>query len=207
MKSRGQWTEEYIIGVDEAGRGPLAGPVAVGVSVIPKSTSKAVFSMLKKAGLNDSKQVKEADRERLFEQIMDLQKEGKLRVEVALVSASIISTKGISYAVRFGTEKCLKKLKAEPAVSVLEMDGALKVPPGNWKKVSVIIKGDSIKPSIMIASIVAKVTRDRHMRKLAKKHPVYGFDIHKGYGTKKHREALMAHGLCVEHRVGWCKIV
>lgn len=207
MKSRGQWTEEYIIGVDEAGRGPLAGPVAVGVSVIPKSTSKAVFSMLKKAGLNDSKQVKEAGRERLFEQIMDLQKKGKLRAEIALVPASIISTKGISYAVSFGTEKCLKKLKAEPAVSVLEMDGALKVPPGNWKKVSVIIKGDSIKPSIMIASIVAKVTRDRHMRKLAKKHPVYGFDIHKGYGTKKHREALMAHGLCVEHRVGWCKIV
>jgi ribonuclease HII len=85
------------------------------------------------------------------------------------------------------------------------MDGALRVPAGTWKKASVIIKGDSIKPSIMIASIVAKVTRDRHMRKLAKKHPAYGFDIHKGYGTKRHREALAMHGLSAEHRAGWCK--
>ncbi len=207
MKSRGQWTEEYIIGVDEAGRGPLAGPVAVGVSLIPKSASKGVFSILKRAGLNDSKQVREAGRERLFEQIMDLQKEERLRVEVTLVPASIISDRGISYAVRTGIEKCLKRLNAHAlaGTTCLEMDGALKIPPGDWKKSSVIIKGDSIKPSIMIASIVAKVTRDRHMRKLAKKHPAYGFEVHKGYGTRRHREALVVHGLTAEHRAGWCK--
>ncbi len=208
MKPALQWTEEYIIGVDEAGRGPLAGPVAVGVSLIPKSTSRAVFSQLKKAGLNDSKQVKEVGREKLFEMISEMQKEGKLKFAVALVSADIISKKGIVFAIKNGIQKCFKKLDVHKLCekSILEMDGALKIPEGDWKKASVIIKGDSIKPSIMIASIVAKVTRDRHMKKLAKKYPAYGFDIHKGYGTKKHKEALVLNGLCAEHRAGWCKV-
>lgn len=207
MKRALQWTEEYIIGVDEAGRGPLAGPVAVGVSLIPKSTCAAVFSQLKRAGLNDSKQVKEKGREKLFEIISALQKEGKFKFAVALVSADIISKKGIVYAIRSGIQKCFKKLEVHRVCekSILEMDGALKIPPGDWKNASVIIKGDSIKPSIMIASIVAKVTRDRHMKKLAKKYPAYGFDIHKGYGTKRHREAIGHNGMCPEHRVGWCK--
>jgi ribonuclease HII len=87
----------------------------------------------------------------------------------------------------------------------LELDGALKIPPGNWKKSSVIIKGDSIKPSIMIASILAKVTRDRHMKKLSKKYPLYQFEIHKGYGTLKHRNLIKKHRLSKEHRIGWCK--
>lgn len=207
MKRALQWTEEYIIGVDEAGRGPLAGPVAVGVTLIPKSTRAAVFSQLKKAGLNDSKQVKVKGREELFEMISSLHKDGKLKFAVVLVSADIISKKGIVYAVRSGIKKCFKKLGVQNLCekAILEMDGALKIPPGDWKKASVIIKGDSIKPSIMIASIVAKVTRDRHMKRLAKKYPVYGFEIHKGYGTKGHREALVANGLCAEHRAGWCK--
>ena len=208
MKPALQWTEEYIIGVDEAGRGPLAGPVAVGVSLIPKSSSRQVFSQLKKAGLNDSKQVKEAGREWLFDLTCDLQRKGKLRFEVVLVSANVISKKGITHAVRKGIETCLKKLDVRDFENrcVLEMDGALKIPVGDWKKAGVIIKGDGIKPSIMIASIAAKVTRDRHMRKLAKKHPVYGFDVHKGYGTRKHRENIKVYGLCAEHRVGWFKM-
>ncbi len=207
MKQALQWTEEYIIGVDEAGRGPLAGPVAVGVSLIPKSTRAAIFSQLKRAGLNDSKQVKEAGREKLFEMISSLQKSGKLKFAVALVSADVISKKGIVYAIRCGIQTCFKKLGVNKLCenSILEMDGALKIPDGNWKKASVIIKGDSIKPSIMIASIVAKVTRDRHMKRLAKKYPAYGFDVHKGYGTKRHREAVVRKGLCAEHRAGWCK--
>ena len=103
-------------------------------------------------------------------------------------------------------DKNLKKLRAKPEETILELDGALKVPQGNWKKSSVIVKGDSIKPSIMIASIVAKVTRDRHMKKISKKYPQYGFEIHKGYGTQKHRDLIKRHGLSKEHRVGWCKI-
>jgi ribonuclease HII len=208
MKLALQWTEEYIIGVDEAGRGPLAGPVAIGVSLIPKSTSKAIFTLLKRAGLNDSKQVKEKGREKLFEIISDLQKEGRLKFAVTLVSVDIISKMGITFAVRSGIQKCFTKLGVNKLCesSILEMDGALKIPPGDWKKSSVIIKGDSIKPSIMIASIVAKVTRDRHMKRLAKKYPAYGFDVHKGYGTKRHHEAIEKNGLCKEHRDGWYKI-
>lgn len=196
---------EYLIGIDEAGRGPLAGPVAIGTSCILKQNSKKIFSILKKAGLNDSKQVKESNREKLYKLLLQFKKEKILDFEVSLISADIISKKGITYAIKLGIDKNLKKLKAKPEETILELDGALKIPQGNWKKSSVIIKGDSIKPSIMIASIVAKVTRDRHMKKLSKKYPQYGFEIHKGYGTLKHRDLIKKHGLSKEHRAGWCK--
>ncbi|MEN9921235.1 MAG: ribonuclease ribonuclease [Candidatus Parcubacteria bacterium] len=224
--------KEYLVGIDEAGRGPLAGPVAIGTSCISKENSKKIFSLLKKHGLNDSKQVKELDREKLHEIICKLKKEGLLDFAVVLISADIISKKGISYAIQLGIDRNLKTILArhphvdeDPGVKsldprlrgddvayaqqqliTLELDGALKIPQGDWKKASVIIKGDSIKPSIMIASIVAKVTRDRHMKKLSKKYPKYGFEVHKGYGTKRHRECIKKYGLSKEHRVGWCKI-
>lgn len=196
---------EYLIGIDEAGRGPLAGPVAIGTSYISKENSKKIFSILKKHGLNDSKKVKESDREKLYEILSQMKKEKILNFEVSLISAHIISKKGITYAIKMGIDKNLKKLEVKSEGAILELDGALKVPPGNWKKSSIIIKGDSIKPSIMIASIVAKVTRDRHMKKLSKKHPQYNFEIHKGYGTKKHRESIKLYGLSKEHRIGWYK--
>lgn len=202
------WTEgEYIVGVDEAGRGPLAGPVAVGISLIRKKDSKKLFSILGKNGLNDSKQVKEKDRENLFEILLQLKREQKINWSVALVSAKVISARGISFAIRSAILKSLKHLNAaaiEGQIS-LEMDGALKIPEGSWKKAQIIINGDSIKPSIMIASIVAKVTRDRYMKKVTKKFPLYEFGVHKGYGTKKHRELIKKHGLSTEHRVGWYK--
>ncbi len=234
--------KEYLIGIDEAGRGPLGGPVAIGVSFISKEFQKEVFLLLKKAGLNDSKQVKEKTREELYEILVQLKKEQKIKWEVMLVSAKVISKKGISFAINFGIQKGLEKLLVrhprvdapqghfyfdkskyveDPGIKPLdsrlrgndvsyeqiklELDGALKIPQGNWKKSSVIIKGDSIKPSIMIASILAKVTRDRHMKKLSKKYPQYNFEIHKGYGTQKHRDLIKKHGLSTEHRVGWFK--
>jgi ribonuclease HII len=202
-----RWTTQYIIGVDEAGRGPLAGPVAVGVSCIPKEHEKEVFKLLKKAGLNDSKKVKEDTREVLFQILTQLKKDQKINWAVTLVSTKIISTKGIVFAVNFGIKKGLQKIKSNTfeKETELELDGALKIPQGDWKKASVIIKGDSIKPSIMIASILAKVTRDRYMKKLSKKYPHYNLEIHKGYGTQKHRDLIKKYGLSPEHRVGWCK--
>jgi ribonuclease HII len=199
--------EEYIIGVDEAGRGPLAGPVAIGVSFIPKTHQKEVFSLLKKAGLNDSKQVKEHTREVLYTLLVQLKKEQKINWAVTLVSAHIISTKGIVFAINTGIKKGLQKLKTNKSehIIALEMDGALKIPGHGWGSASIIIKGDIIKPSIMIASILAKVTRDRYMKKIAKKYPQYSFEIHKGYGTLKHRDAIKKHGLSSEHRLGWYK--
>jgi ribonuclease HII len=202
MKSKDQG---YLIGIDEAGRGPLAGPVAIGTSCIPRENSKKIFSILKKHGLNDSKKVKESDREKLYEMLLQMKKEKFLNFEVSLISANIISKKGISYAIKIGIDKNLKKLQIKSEEIILELDGALKIPQGNWKKSSIIIKGDSIKLSIMIASIVAKVTRDRYMKKLSKKYPQYGFEIHKGYGTQKHRDLIKKYGLSKEHREGWCK--
>lgn len=205
MKKPLRGEKEYLVGVDEAGRGPLAGPVAIGTSIILKEKSRAVFSLLKKYGLNDSKQVKESDREKLYGVLLQMKKEKIIDFEVSLISAKVISTKGISHAIKLGVDKNLKKLKIKAQKSILELDGALKIPQDNWKKASVIIKGDSIKPSIMIASIVAKVARDRHMKTLSKKYPEYKFNIHKGYGTKKHRDLIEEHGLCEEHREGWYK--
>lgn len=207
MKKPLRENKEYLIGIDEAGRGPLAGPVAVGVSFISKQFQKEVFSLLKKAGLNDSKQVKENKREELYEILQQFKKDQKLNWEVILVSSKVISKKGISYAINLGIKKALEKLKIKTLEQqiMLELDGALKVPQGEWKKSQVIIKGDSIKPSIMIASIVAKVTRDRYMKKISKKYSQYGFEVHKGYGTQKHRDLIKKHGLSTEHRVGWCK--
>lgn len=196
----------YIIGVDEAGRGPLAGPISVGVSFIPNVYKKEVFSLLKKHGLNDSKQVKEEERENLYKILDTLKKEEKINWSVILISAQIIETKGIVFAINLAIEKGLKKIQSInfEKETELEMDGALKIPKGDWKKASVIIKGDSIKPSIMIASILAKVTRDRYMKKISKKYPNYFFEIHKGYGTKEHRELIKKYGLSVEHRKSWC---
>ncbi len=207
MKKPSIWTEEYIIGVDEAGRGPLAGPVAVGVSLTKMSDSKTLFTLLKKYSLNDSKKVKERDREILFELLTQLKKEQKVNWSVSLISADIISKKGITFAIRKGIAKSLKDLKTDliQDKTYLEMDGALKIPEGDWKKSDIIIKGDSIKPSIMIASIVAKVTRDRYMKKVSKRFPVYEFEVHKGYGTKKHRDLIQKNGLSTEHRIGWYK--
>jgi ribonuclease HII len=207
MKKPLRGEKEYLIGIDEAGRGPLAGPVAIGISCISKEFQKEVFSLLKKAGLNDSKQVKEKTREELYEILVQLKKEQKINWEVMLISAKVISKKGISFAINFGIQKGLEKLKTKTIENktILELDGALKVPQGNWKKSSIIIRGDSIKPSIMVASILAKVTRDRHMKKLSKKYPQYNFEIHKGYGTQKHRDLIKKHGLSKEHRIGWCK--
>jgi ribonuclease HII len=139
--------------------------------------------------------------------LQQLKKDKKLNWEVMLISSKVISKKGISYAINLGIKKALEKLKIKTLEQQigLELDGALKVPQGEWKKSQVIIKGDSIKPSIMIASILAKVTRDRYMKKISKKYSQYSFEIHKGYGTKKHRDLIKKHGLSTEHRVGWCK--
>jgi len=200
-------SEEYIVGVDEAGRGPLAGPLVFGVSCIPKKTSTRIFKHLKKEGLFDSKQVKEKDREKIYEILKQLKKSGEINWTSTFISADIISTKGLSFAIQLAISKSLKKLSTTNNESkiILEMDGSLRIPEANWKKASVIIKGDTIKPSIMIASIIAKVERDRYMKKIASKYSHYQFEIHKGYGTLKHRETIRKHGLSKEHRVGWFK--
>ncbi len=187
-----------VIGIDEAGRGPLAGPVAVGAVLI---FSKKSFSFRK---LKDSKQLTEKEREGWFRKIKDWQKDGKLEYAVSLVSPSIIDKKGISFAIKLGIERCLSKLGSSPRKVEVLLDGSLKAPV-EFLNQKTIIRGDEKIPAISLASIVTKVTRDRYMKKLANKYKKYGFEKHKGYGTKEHLEMIKKYGISLVHRKTFLK--
>lgn len=184
----------YMLGVDEAGRGPLAGPVAVGVIRVAEGYDiLAAFP-----GLNDSKKLSEKKRETLFRILQEEIKNGNVRATVTLVSAARIDAGGIAPAVRHGVDTGVRKLLPNPAEGKVWLDGSLKAPDEYVQET--IIGGDGLIPAIMLASIAAKVTRDRLMLKMDETHPLYGFSAHKGYGTKAHREAIRTYGPCVEHR-------
>lgn len=120
----------------------------------------------------------------------------------------MIDEKGIVYAIQYAMKKCLDKLSVDghlPHSSVIVLDGSLKAPP-EFKNQQTIIKGDEKEQVIAAASIVAKVKRDEFMKKLGAKHPEYGFEIHKGYGTLKHRQNIQKYGVSGAHRVTYCKI-
>lgn len=183
-----------ILGVDEAGRGPLAGPVAVGVVAVEEGYDiLAAFP-----GLNDSKKLSEKRREALFEKLQEEIRRGNVRASVTLSSAAMIDGKGIAYAIRNGVSKGVTKLLPKPEDGKVYLDGSLKAPLEYAQET--VIGGDGTVPAIMLASIAAKVTRDRYMRKLDVEYPAYGFAVHKGYGTKAHREAIQKHGVTPVHR-------
>lgn len=191
--------KKYIVGVDEAGRGPLAGPVSVGVAVVPFN-----FDWTLIPGVNDSKKLTEKKREIIFLHAQKLKKTGKLNYHVSLVSASHIDRYGISHAIRKGIEDGLKKLALNPETARILLDGSLKAPE-IFVDQQTIIKGDAKEKIIGLASIMAKVTRDRYMVREAKNYPNYDFEIHKGYGTKKHCDALERHGVSSLHRTSFCR--
>jgi len=184
---------KYIVGIDEAGRGPLAGPVAVGAVRIDADFNKRFFK-----GIKDSKKLTEKKREIWFELVKKKKKEGQIDFAVALISEKVIDKKGIVYAINLGINKCLIKLKI-PRDSKIFLDGGIKAP-ADFIYQKTIIKGDEKVSVISLASICAKVTRDRYMVRLSKKYPQYGFDIHKGYGTLKHRQNIKKHGPSGVHR-------
>lgn len=175
---------EYIAGVDEAGRGCLAGPVVAAAVILPKGISLP--------GVNDSKQLTEARREALFPQIQ----EQAISVGVGIISAETIDKVNILQATYLAMEQAIAELAPQPDHLLLDAV--------NLQRVAIrqqgIKKGDSLSISIAAASIIAKVTRDRLMLDYAKQFPHYGFTKHKGYGTKQHREAIAAHGPCPIHR-------
>lgn len=183
-----------VVGVDEAGRGPLAGPVAVGVVAIEEGYDLlATFP-----GLNDSKKLSEKKREALFQILQEEIKAGNVRTSVQLIGASYIDEGGIAPAIRHAVMRGVSKLLPNPEEGKVYLDGSLKAPPEYAQET--VIGGDALIPAIMLASIAAKVTRDRRMLELAKEYPLYGFEQHKGYGTKAHIEAIRRHGPCAEHR-------
>ncbi|MFM2357434.1 MAG: ribonuclease ribonuclease [Candidatus Parcubacteria bacterium] len=189
----------HIVGIDEAGRGPLAGPVAVGAFCIPVNFDRKFFIKVM-----DSKQLSHEKREEWFNKIKDLQKKGEIQCKVALIGSETIDTQGISYAVRLGIRRVLDRLKIDPEKTLVLLDGSLKAPK-EFIYQETIIKGDAKEPVIGCASIMAKVTRDCYMVRQAKIFPKYTFDIHKGYGTSLHRKSIKKLGPCSIHRLSFLK--
>jgi len=181
-------SHKWHIGIDEAGRGPLAGPVSVGAVMVKSDFDFSIFKNLK-----DSKKLSESKREEFFEVINK-----KIKYKVVMVSNKVIDKKGISFAIRFAIKSLLKKLNPNIKNTKIFLDGSLKAPVEFTQET--IIKGDEKIPAISLASIMAKVTRDRYMKKISNKYPAFNFDIHKGYGTKRHIEAIKKHGPSELHR-------
>lgn len=173
----------FIAGTDEAGRGPLAGPVVAAAVILPKNTIIT--------GVNDSKQLTEKKRNELF----DIINEKALAVGIAFVDNKKIDEINILEASRLAMMEAIKKLKIKAEYVLSDaMPMPLDVP------VKPIIKGDALSESIAAASIIAKVTRDRYMDEMDKKYPEYGFKKHKGYPTKDHIEAIKKYGITDIHR-------
>lgn len=189
----------WIVGVDEAGRGPLAGPVAVGVVA-----ARPGFSIRKAfPGLDDSKKLSSQKREELYATLLRLAKVGELRFCVRYSAATTIDRMGITRAVRGAVHRGVRAVAPEPHGARVLLDGLLHAPMEYEQQT--IIGGDGKEPVIMLASVAAKVRRDRLMRRLSRAFPGYGFDIHKGYGTAAHYAALRHNGLCEVHRKSFCK--
>jgi ribonuclease HII len=183
-----------MLGVDEAGRGPLAGPVSVGVVLVAEGFDVAQEF----PGVNDSKKLSEKKREVIYEMLKARAARGDARFTVEFESASTIDTEGIAVAVRRALARGVQVLAPDPSLVHIQLDGALRAPLEYSQET--IVHGDALIPLISLASIAAKVERDRLMCKLAEDFPQYGFEIHKGYGTKMHYQMLGEYGLCAIHR-------
>ena len=175
---------QYVAGVDEAGRGPLAGPLVIAAVILPQD----VFI----AGLNDSKQLSAAKREQLYDEIIAK----AVAIEVNIVSVSNIDKLNIYTATQRGMAEVLEHLPVQPQVALID---AMPVETKGINTVS-IVHGDALSASIAAASIIAKVTRDRIMERLDKLFPAYGFSHNKGYGSGAHMQAIAEFGATKWHR-------
>ncbi len=180
---------EFVCGIDEAGRGPLCGPVVAAAVILKKDDHIE--------GVNDSKKLTEKKREELFEIV----KERAVAWSVGIVDEETIDRINILEATRLAMKKAVEGLSVKPDYALV--DAEKKVPIDI--PYSPIIKGDALSESIAAASIIAKVTRDHMIVELDKEYPEYGFAKNKGYGTKEHTDAILKYGLCKAHRRSFCK--
>ncbi len=181
---------KFICGIDEAGRGPLAGPVVVGAVILPEN------SFIE--GVNDSKKVSEKKREKLYEQII----EEAIAYSVGIVDQKTIDEINILNATKLGVKIALEGLKQKP--EIIMVDALNNIDTLGIPYISVI-KGDAKNYCIAAASIIAKVTRDRIMRQWDEVYPIYGFARHKGYGTAEHIRVIKENGPCMLHRKTFIK--
>ena len=212
------WLSDYsrLIGIDEAGRGCLAGPVVGGACVFSQKLFESPDALVQSELINDSKQLSAESRESQFTVLESLRAEGLIDFAVASGSVAEIAEHNILGATRLAMQRAIEQLAQQAdGWSLPQVAGAgLLVKRGAEVKLIVdgrplkpfpyahegVIKGDGKSLSIAMASIAAKLTRDREMLRLAEKYPVYGFAQHKGYGTAAHRAALIEHGASPIHR-------
>lgn len=178
-----------VCGVDEAGRGPLAGPVCAAAVILPEGV---IID-----GVNDSKKLSEKKRESLF----DVIREQALSYSIAHATVDEIEEINILNATMLAMRRAIDGLDIKADYAMIDGN---KIPPLDIDA-ECIVKGDAKSMSIACASILAKVSRDRLLYKYAEEYPMYGFDKHKGYGTKVHREAILKYGPCPYHRKSFLK--
>ncbi len=187
-----------LCGIDEAGRGCLAGPVVAAAVLVEKGFYRTKWCQSHAGRVNDSKQLKPHVREELFGCIEEAATAGVLRYACASASVHEILSWNILGATRLAMQRCLEQLAVESGSCLLLIDG-LPLKPFPYAHRG-IVDGDGKSLAIALASIVAKVSRDRLMTRLHLEHPQYDFPQHKGYATKQHRNALREHGPCPHHR-------
>lgn len=173
-----------ICGVDEAGRGPLAGPVCAAAVILPRN--------IEIVGLNDSKKLSEKSREKLYDEIC----EKAMCFGIAFASVEEIEEFNILNAAMLAMNRAIAQLEPQPELALIDGNRSSAIEINS----RCVIKGDAKCADIAAASILAKVTRDRYMLEMAEKYPEYHFERHKGYGTKLHYEALREYGPCEIHR-------
>lgn len=181
--------DTYIIGIDEVGRGPLAGPVYVCAAMMKVADYTKWKSGKISAGLTDSKKMTAAARKVWFVRAKEMEKKGMLAFAIGKVSAKEIDRIRIAPAIRRALADALKKLSPDPHATRIELDGGLKAP-AIFVDQETVIKGDLKRKIISLASVIAKVSRDRYMCTLAKKYPEFLWEQNKGYGTRAHRTAI-----------------
>ena len=180
---------ENVCGVDEAGRGPLAGPVCAAACILPVG--------LEIPGLDDSKKLSPQKREELYDVIVD----SALSYGIAFASVEEIEALNILNATFLAMNRAIEQLSPQPALALIDgnRNSGIRIPS------RCVVKGDSLCADIAAASVLAKVTRDRYMLAMAEEYPQYGFEKHKGYGTALHYSALRSYGPCPIHRPSFLK--
>lgn len=189
---------KFIVGIDEVGRGPVAGPVYVCAFMCESDTVDAIVSGVK-VPLRDSKKLTHKMKEKWFEYLQNLAKEKKIKYVISKTSAMEIDELGIANCIRACVNNCLKKLNIDLENTKVFLDGGLYAPAEFAQET--IIKGDENIPIISLASIIAKVSRDREMTELALLYPEYAWEKNMGYGTKAHMDAIAVHGTTPLHRI------
>lgn len=188
-------SKKWIIGIDEVGRGPLAGPVYVCAVAIEQTD----YKKSRWVGLTDSKKLSAKVREKWHARALELEQNGIIRIGIASRTALQIDTKGITQCIRDCIRDILGQLAIKPSNVLVLLDGGLKAPE-EYVFQKTIIKGDQKHRIISLASVVAKVVRDRYMDTQSKKYAQYNWQTNKGYGTKEHVAGLVKHGTTPLHR-------